>query len=52
MINKRVEKLGNVSRPLSVVSCDNIFNDLGKMPDSCIILCSIQELLEFYLLNN
>jgi hypothetical protein len=51
MINKRVQKLGNVSRPLSVVSYDNIFNDLGKMPDSCIIFCSLQELLELYLLD-
>ena len=45
-------KIVNVSRPLFVVSCDNIFNHLGEMPDSCIIFCYIQELLEFYLLDN
>ena len=43
---------GNVSRPLSVVSCDNIFKHLGKMPDSYIIFCYTQELLEYYLLDN
>jgi len=55
MINKRVQKLGNASPDqsgLSVVSCDNILNHLGEMPDSCIIFCSIQDLLEFYLLGN
>jgi len=32
--------------------CENIFNHLGEMPDSYIIFCSIQELLQFYLLDN
>jgi len=35
-----------------VVSYDNILKHLGEMPDSNIIFCSKQELLEFYLLNN
>jgi len=34
-----------------VVSCGNIFNHLGKMPDSYIIFCDTQKLLEFYLLD-
>ena len=47
--------MGNVSPDksgLSVVSCDNIFKRLGEMPDSYIIFCYIQELLECYLLDN
>jgi len=35
-----------MSVPINL-DCDNIFNDLGKMPDLCIIFCSLQELLEF-----
>jgi len=44
--------MSGVSRPLSVVNCEDIFKQLGEMPDTYIIFCYIQELSEFYFLHN
>jgi len=44
--------MSNVSRLLSVVSCDYIFKYLDELSDSCILFLYLAQLVNFYRVNN
>ncbi|UCH00495.1 MAG: hypothetical protein JSU78_00465 [Deltaproteobacteria bacterium] len=52
MNNREILSVSNVSRLLSVVSCDYIFKHLDEVLDFCILLCYLDELLKFCRLDN
>jgi len=52
VISIRCKNSSNVSRLLSVVSCDYIFKYLDELSDSCILFLYLAQLLNFYRVNN
>jgi hypothetical protein len=48
IVSRLIVFVGNVSRLLSVVSCDYIFKYLDDLSDSCILFLYLAQLLNFY----